>query len=734
MRFIRHYSLFILTVFSFSNGLLWSKTSIGLGKAAAERGAMAIQKQIDEGGGVHVTFTGPESGIVGEPSTLFRISVSGVSEPTVFSLLDSRDLGTFNPSKMTLGPTTVTGTFNFVPASAGDTVISVTNDRSLSNPPPIHFSATNGATPPPPAPGSDRTSQTYLFQNVRQKYPSTLGGAPYSTDFRGPTHRYVDAFGRWKWDHDGGDWIDLNGVPQGDTPFVSFPANAGAIDEFFAYSGVDITALVQYVQTNNKWLAVRVTSKGSGYRMVATNWNTTTAVPLITVTYADATVGTLACRLVGNAGGGTEFPHTLENEYQLPVFMEFERPAKPVTAATLTLSLKRFFNESNCVININPCHPSFNTDPVTGLTGLASLAGNLDEGIASVPNVIGAQRYIDGSVLSDFVHGEQMNIGVEPNYDPSLWGGAQDLTKLPHTVVGKWVCGDLIENLSFVDSGYSGEGFEPLAPGLGALKLVMPDAGIKTGEEGYYFGTGASFARLYMPFEEIGLLDHIFVRQYIRLEAPYVRTPADRREVRQSGFPIWSDMGGKFGISPSHETSYGGFSGTAGGGYGWQLRWSFSECETHLGGPNEQGVHMGWHLYDFGPNNPPGYRNYDDTMWGQRGGLGAVTYGGRWYCIETEIKLNSVNAADDSWQPDGVLRTWIDGRLVYEKTGMVFRTLPRYTPAYKSNELRPIRELGVAWLLWNWFNGGTTQSTVQRTAFTTGLVWAKQRIGPMKKP
>ncbi|HKP97262.1 MAG TPA: hypothetical protein VJ385_16050 [Fibrobacteria bacterium] len=36
----------------------------------------------------------------------------------------------------------------------------------------------------------------------------------------------------------------------------------------------------------------------------------------------------------------------------------------------------------------------------------------------------------------------------------------------------------------------------------------------------------------------------------------------------------------------------------------------------------------------------------------------------RWYCIETEIKLNTPGASD------GAVRIWVDGRMVAEKTGM----------------------------------------------------------------
>ena len=145
---------------------------------------------------------------------------------------------------------------------------------------------------------------------------------------------------------------------------------------------------------------------------------------------------------------------------------------------------------------------------------------------------------------------------------------------------------------------------------------------------------------------------------------------------------------------------------------------------------------LGWHLYDFQSANPPGYRYGGESQarnnWGQRGGLGSVLYAGRWYCVETELKLNTVHPGDNTFEPDGLLRTWIDGHLVYERTGMVFRTLPLYSPEYNASYIRPMRELGIKELWWNWYHGGTTRSSVERTVFVTGLAWGRSRIGPLK--
>ena len=45
-----------------------------------------------------------------------------------------------------------------------------------------------------------------------------------------------------------------------------------------------------------------------------------------------------------------------------------------------------------------------------------------------------------------------------------------------------------------------------------------------------------------------------------------------------------------------------------------------------------------------------------------------------WHCIEAMFKLNSVDVANDKWNADGQLRGWFDGRLVIERTDVIFRT------------------------------------------------------------
>ena len=89
------------------------------------------------------------------------------------------------------------------------------------------------------------------------------------------------------------------------------------------------------------------------------------------------------------------------------------------------------------------------------------------------------------------------------------------------------------------------------------------------------------------------------------------------------------------------------------------------------------------HLWDFQQNNPPGHNYANHTSgFGQIGGLGGMLYAHKWYCLESEVKLNSVdkpavladgaphvgNGVRQDWSAGGAIRHWVGGRLVYGGT------------------------------------------------------------------
>ena len=101
------------------------------------------------------------------------------------------------------------------------------------------------------------------------------------------------------------------------------------------------------------------------------------------------------------------------------------------------------------------------------------------------------------------------------------------------------------------------------------------------------------------------------------------------------------------------------------------------------------------------------------SAWTWSKGEAALLKNNRWYCIEQFVKLN------DPSKRNGELKTWVDGRLVFEKNGLRFRL----TKGLKIEEI--------------WFNiyhGGTAPSPKDQTVFMDNLVVSKKYIGPVKNP
>jgi hypothetical protein len=508
-------------------------------------------------------------------------------------------------------------------------------------------------------PGQYRSAMAMLFQPAAAPtYPARVpGGSAYEADVTGPTRSFVDPKSGFAWVNDGGDILDAALVRQGTTPWFTFPANSvpstgdGAT---FRYTGINITQLAKYVFSSGRPFAIRLTATAP--RKVAGLATPGQLPPVVTVTYQDGSSEQLPCRLVADTSGSGLVPNTFLPATSMPCFVEFDRPRRLVGTASLDITLNAHFTGSGNVSGMLLA-PASAESPYTGGTGLAVAAGSYDAGLAAVPGIIGQHRYQDGSTLTDWVVPGAQTISGEVYYDPALWGGTPDLTKLPHAGLGKWINPPTTPGaIQLVSSSYTGEGFEPLAPGLGAIRLRMAPSTTVDGSTHPPDEGPLANMMLFMPPDLFGVLSEICVRYYFRLGAPYNLTPADRKQVN-TGVIEWVDMSGKWGITPSHATAYGGVSGSSGGGRGWQLRNSWYDVEAGVGGPSEGGISVGFHIVDdYKENNPAGHRygtigdagylgsNYAER-WGLRGGNGGVLYAGRWYECETDRKSTRLNSS-----------------------------------------------------------------------------------------
>jgi hypothetical protein len=580
-----------------------------------------------------------------------------------------------------------------------------------------------------------RPSQRYLFQSVpaRQITKRLPTGYDFEWDIFGPTDTFVDFQSAWPWTRKGGDWIDANGVRHGTRPWFAIASDkAFGASAVASYSG-SVTSALQHAQSNDRWCAFLLVAENAP-RSMAGPLSKSQPAPFIDVVYTNGGTARLACRLVAGNTSSSTGPYTTAEQFALPAFVEFERPTAAVASAQISYVLTEHWSGNS------PAVLGFLLDPPVNQEmprpGLAAAAGPLDAGIESQSAVIGAHRYLDGALWDDFKYAGESSFSSESNYDPAIFNtGPTNLNAFPHVGLGKWI--NAGPNWSLVRSNHSADGFKPLAPGLGAVRILMPGEVNTNGATVGYGGTLAGNAMIFLPEPMFGRLGRIFVRYYFRLAGPYKPSSDRRYHVYQSGtIAEWTTMAGKWGIGPDHSSSTGGVSGSSGGGHGWQMRNSWYDCDANLGGPDEGGWTPGFHLWDYQYQNPPGHnygREQEPTFerWGQRGGTGGLLYADQWYCVETELKLNSVSNTAPGFSPDGEIRAWIDGRLVFERSGMVFRTLPVVPQDYSPYRIRACRELGVRGLWLNWFHGGKTMASIDRTSFYTGLVWSKDYIGPM---
>jgi hypothetical protein len=158
-----------------------------------------------------------------------------------------------------------------------------------------------------------------------------------------------------------------------------------------------------------------------------------------------------------------------------------------------------------------------------------------------------------------------------------------------------------------------------------------------------------------------------------------------------------------------------GFAGTYGkagwgmrrsaGDDGWSLRGAFSVvpgAQNPLAGTTP----IGTYAYHADMTAPSG----DLFKW-NLGRLAALQRN-RWYCIEQYMKLNTPG------QKDGVLRAWIDGRLVFERKDLKLRNVP---------------ELKIENVWFNVYHGGVTPPPRDMDMYIDNVVIAKAYIGPMRQ-
>lgn len=544
------------------------------------------------------------------------------------------------------------------------------------------------SAPPVSTPGKYRMTQPWLFvdpqigtelQQSAYAYTETPArstvAAPkqgFSWGDYGPNYYHVEKMSQWAWTNLGGDWINAAGTAQATAnPHFTFAANA--VTSGASTYTANITAGVQAAQAGNRWNAYIVKCVG-GQRSIASQHHPSLTVPSISVTYADATVDTLQCVACARLEGSSTYSRigSVEHVIATSLALEFERPTKAVASATLTVTLSQH-NATPATINGYLANPTTNTNAV--VSGIAA-AYPLDNGISANANVLFAQDWRDGTTLTDWVIPSTSTSGLNVydvnDWDPAVLGiGSANTAKLPHAYSGlpiaatnKWFHKyPYPANISKVDSNYTGEGFAPLAAGLGAMRVLINRSSAP--DDSAFSPVGAYGADLWALFDDAncGTLDRVYLRYYVRFgsaPAPLATTKMFRQNF---GTAVYATRGGKFGPGLHHWTQFGGNNNVGGNNLGWTNRNSWFEipADAPMGG-----IIPGVHSWDM-----LGY----NMLWGKDGGLGGCLVPDQWYCVEVDCRLNTFNPAGGS-PSDGVMTVYVDGRIAAVHTGWKYRDGP----------------------------------------------------------
>jgi hypothetical protein len=181
--------------------------------------------------------------------------------------------------------------------------------------------------------------------------------------------------------------------------------------------------------------------------------------------------------------------------------------------------------------------------------------------------------------------------------------------------------------------------------------------------------------------------DEVYFRYYLRLASDWRPSPD----------------GGKLpGISATYgNTGWGGRK--ADGRTGWSMRGLFFRT-PQADSPYHDLTPVGTYAYHAD------MEDYWGDAWAWSGNGRALLERNRWYCIEQYFKVNQLG------RKDGVMRAWIDGYPVFEKTDI---------------RVRDIASIRIEQIWMNVYYGGTAPAPSDLHLFIDNVVIARKYIGPM---
>ncbi|MDZ5456132.1 hypothetical protein [Azohydromonas lata] len=498
----------------------------------------------------------------------------------------------------------------------------------------------------------------------------------------GPSRDFWSRHLALPWKHrNTGDWLDAQGLPQGDVPWASFPVSG----QPRVYE-VDITALVRHWVDSgeNRGAFLRGSgTTGSAYAIWSGRESEVPPQLLVTTDQGSFNCAGMLCGFDPSTYRSPDTRQSATHKPSAPVMVQFDLSAVQGSVQSALMRLNCL--QANYVFTVKVFEvdaPRFNlgTDGQAPRMGLAAQG---EAALKSHPSVLRCGDF--GNLARGAVFDEVLTDSRNPCQqlpDPDAPGTTMLRGQfVPQTHASFHAVTQLLR----------GDAADPLRPALPAT------------------------------------YDELYCRLYFMLEDDWNST-ADVHKIAL-GWDLrmgwWNDYAGGYWYSI---TGNGGRRGSgkkhfwpAGSSGGVQLadRWGYDGHSVRLcagidpGDGNPYSRLRPLQDYVYSLDQPSDYGVIE------RLGSAAIAKG-RWHCVEQRIKINSVTGPYDELGngesvPDGELDTWLDGVLVSERRGLRWRCHPEMA-------------LRGPWI--NWYFGGRALPDMTMHYRMNHFVLATEYIGP----
>lgn len=512
----------------------------------------------------------------------------------------------------------------------------------------------------------------------------------------GASWDYWNKGAHFKWRNLGGDYFDSNLTPQGVAPWSSQSITDTDSIKVIEFDVKELVNAWQNGDLSNRGFFIKYISGGNGPIDFATKESAISGnAPKLVIVKADgsellleATGDTFLTSSSQTITFGQDEIMRLRSDLNMLVWFDLStlKEAQAISAKLILTSVAQF-NNSDTTVGIFATRTN-SWDSSAPIQGIA--AGYLnDEGILNHDDVVLHYNFdsLTPNSGSDFLDGS-----IDPSHAENIWpcsdysptGVAADgstlmpvkgIPGLPETNAGSSLC----TRLKF-------EAGPPNTQGLGNYGMSLGKTTISMlGEEH---------------------VDELFVRVYMFLGATWGENLISQNGKRPGGISgTYSNTAYSGGWGGRKTTGANGWS--ARGGYSAQVPYGYNPLEgytslsTYLYHADQEGEYGDLLIWDKTPN--------------------ATIQKGKWYCIEQQLRMNTtdgLNILGSSGNNDGVIRGWVDGRLVFEKTDIRFTDMD-----YIKIQ---VADFGL-------YYGGVGNTPYDQHMAIDNIVVARAYIGPMNK-